>query len=385
MPSSEETQKLSKDVRLMEKLRQPENKFNALRLLQLLTVQEVYSAKERVSSIESEFRKLQEANVAGGARDEGIEERLEELRKDMDVFRLLLSEVDTTTENIKTDLETVRGKVHDEFFRQKVEDTRFNKDIKVLNKEIDHHHAKISLVEKSIEDVRSKVTGCHEIAKLSDKLARVESLVTTMQAKLDSGSTLASDQKKALAETLEEQARVRQYFNAFTPKQEKFVEFLDKFIEARAIPSESFPQTMVDEGPEPPAKASQLMDQYNHFKTSYRLKRPRSEPRFIRAYLKKIDPVSSWYIQRMLLEANPDLVSVLENKETSNKTDVVIFINLDKLSWDHVKTTMHHMDTNKLFSLLESEHVELDIPKPPRIPPRTFNLRPKRRRPDYKY
>ncbi|KAI4868508.1 hypothetical protein F4820DRAFT_444919 [Hypoxylon rubiginosum] len=394
MPSAEEAQSIAEDVRLLEKLHQPSNKLKAVRLLQLLTVKEVYGAKERLGLIESELRKLQDASIAGGTRNEDIEKHLKELREDNERFRLLLSEVDATTQNTKASLETLREKVSDEYFRQTAENVRFDKDIRVLNKEFDLQHAKLGSIEKDIMDFRSKVPGPHEIAKLSDSLARLESIVTTIQAKLDNNSKATSDQREALAETVHDQARVRQGFGAFTPKQEKFVEYLEKLTEAGS-PANSHKsplQATADEGnmkrlpssiplgPQPPPKALRLLDQYNHFSCSYRLKRPKSESRFIRAYLKKIDHVSAWFIQKRLLEEHPNLVDVLENVETSNKTGVVIFVSLDKLDWGQVKAIMRRINSEEFFSLLETQQARLDVPKPPR----RFNLRPKRRRTVYK-
>ncbi|XXG94677.1 translation initiation factor eIF4A [Hypoxylon texense] len=391
MPSAKETQRVAEDVRLLQMLRQPENKLNTLRLNQLLTVKELYGAKERISRIESEFRKLLDSSIVGGSRDE-IEKRLKEIREDNERLHLLVSEVDPSVQNTKASLATIRGKISDEYFRQTAENARFNKDIRDLKKELELQHVRLDPIEKAIEDLRSTVPGPHEITKLSDRLAQLESIVKSMQEKLDNGFTLTSDGKEALAETVQDQTRVRQSFSAFTPKD---LGYLEKLTEAGSAANthKPHPQATADEGnmerlpssiplgPQPPPKALQLLERYNHFSSSYRLKRPKSESRFIRAYLKKIDHVSSWYIQKRLLEEHPNLVNVLEKVETSSSTDVKIFLNLEKLNWGQVKTIMRRLNCEELFSLLETQQAELKIPSPPR----RFNLRSNRRRTHYKH
>lgn len=98
-----------------------------------------------------------------------------------------------------------------------------------------------------------------------------------------------------------------------------------------------------------------MLEQYNHFSNSYRIKRPKSETKFIRQYLKKIDRKAAWYIQMKLQQEYPDLVEPLQRAETSNKMAVMIFVDISKLRWDHVKIIMRRINGKELFGLLEAE------------------------------
>ncbi|KAI1404666.1 hypothetical protein F4819DRAFT_483390 [Hypoxylon fuscum] len=393
MRSAEETQRLSKAARFEDKLQRPKNQLSVLRLLQILTVKEVYGAQEQIALIEAGFRKLQEANAAEGVQNEAIEKQLDELRKDNEGFHQLLSEAEATAKDSKDNLESLRQKVSDEYFGLTADNARFSKDIRTLNKQIDRHWEKVGSVQRAIEYFGSKLPRSHEeIIKLSDTLARLEPMVTSMHEKLDGVSTLASDQKEALVETINDQARIRHFLDAFVPRQDKFFQFLEKLSEMNspALSTESLLETIatrgdrqrsqsISLGSQPPLKALQMLEQYNHFRSSYRLKRPKSDVRFIRSYLKKLDFKAAWLIQTKLHEEYSDLVDILDNPEKSNKTDVVIFISLDKLCWDQVKLIMHRINGKELFDLLEAEHVQLDIPVPRKRP----GLRPKRRRTIY--
>ena len=82
MSSVEERQKLARAARFEQKLQRPENQLSALRLLQALTVKEIYSVKKYLDSVEAELRELQESNTADAVRNEAIEKQLEELQKD---------------------------------------------------------------------------------------------------------------------------------------------------------------------------------------------------------------------------------------------------------------------------------------------------------------
>ncbi|KAI0176307.1 hypothetical protein GGR52DRAFT_354774 [Hypoxylon sp. FL1284] len=382
MSSQEERQKrLSKQDDLTGKLGLPVNKLNSIRIFQLLKAKEVYSAKERMGIIEAGFRKLQEAFEAGGACNENIQQQMEELKRDNEGLRQILSTVDTTVQDTRASLADLRGKVSDKLFKQTAENCRFTKDIRVLVHEIRHLHASHGSVEKNLKRFHHQIPNPHDIAQLDNKLTWLESVV---QARLDS-----SGQRETLEDITNIQDPLRQSLGAFTPRQERFVSLLGELTEASEISFHTtaneddwgqFPNP-VSAGPQPPPKAVRLLDRYNHYSSSYRLKRPRSESKFIKAYLKKIDRVSAWFIQKRLLEEHPGLVRVLEDVERSHSTGVVIFISLNNLRWEQVKNTMRRVDSKELFSMLETEDVELDIPKPA---PR-FNLRANRRLRSYKF
>lgn len=234
MRTEEETQKLVSIARLEDKLQQPGNQLNALRLLQALTVKEVYEAKRQLELVEERFCKLQEANVAEGGRNEGIEKQLDELRKDKEGLRSLISEADATTQNTKDSLESLRTKVSDEYFKLTADNARFGKDIKTLNKQIDRHQEQLSTVESALEDFRSKLPKPQDIATLNDTLARLEPMVKSMYDKIDKVSTLTLEEKEALAEAISNQGRVRNFLDTFVPKQEDFFQFLEKLHEANS-------------------------------------------------------------------------------------------------------------------------------------------------------
>ncbi|KAI2640542.1 hypothetical protein GGS26DRAFT_538590 [Hypomontagnella submonticulosa] len=372
MSSTIETQKLASAARFEQKLQRPENQLNAIRLLQALTVKEIYGAKRQLDSIEAEFCELQQSNIAGAVRNEGVEKQLEELRKDKESFRLLISEAEGGTKNTKDSLESLRTKVKDEYFKLTADNVRFTKDIKTLNKQIDRHQERLCSVEKSVGDFRAKLPRPQDITKLNDRLARLEPMVKSMYDKLDKVSTLTRDQREVFKEAVDNQARIRRFLDTFIPKQEDFLEFLDKLPKPApsSTSNEYFTDVAVDggnatrlftlpsSGPRPPLRAVQMLEQYNHFSSSYRIKRPKSEARFIRQYLKKIDHRAAWFIQIKLQQEYPELVESLQRPETSNKTDVMIFISVDRLSWDHIKTIMRKINGKELFSLLETGQEE---------------------------
>ncbi|KAG4221554.1 hypothetical protein PC116_g29970, partial [Phytophthora cactorum] len=361
MRTAEETQKLVNAARLEDKLQQPGNQLNALRLLQALTVKEVCEAKKQLDLIEERYRKLQEANAAESVRSESLEKQLDELRRDKEGLRSLISEADAATENTKDSLESLRSKVSDECFKLTADNARFGKDIKTLSKQIDRHEEKLCTVEDALESFRAKLPKSQDIAALNSTLARLEPMVKSMYDKLDKVSTLSLEEKQVLVDAISNQSRVRNFLDAFVPKQEDFFQFLEKLHEENpqavssgkdklqqavrystapltwlskdsllkgAINEASFSQLSnpPSSGPQPPLKAIQMLEQYNHFSNSYRIKRPKSEARFIRQYLKKIDPRAAWYIQRKLQQEYPGLVDPLQRAEVSNKTAVMISI-----------------------------------------------------------
>ncbi|KAI0140949.1 hypothetical protein F4776DRAFT_676872 [Hypoxylon sp. NC0597] len=369
MRPMEETQRLFNAARLEEKLQQPENQQNALRLLQALTVKEIYAAKRKLDSIEDDLCKLQEANTTRGISNERVENQLGELRKDQEALHLLISKADTITHNTKDDLESLRAKVSDEYFKLTADNVRFSKDIKTLNKQVDRHKEQICTIETVLEDFRSKLPKTQQITELKDAVARLQPLVKSLSEKLETASVLNPDQKKEMMKVIRDQERVRQFLDSFIPKQEDFFQFLEKLpkMNSPTMTYESILQRAIDEGkagsqlfsrtlsgPQPPIKAVQMLDHYNHFSNSYRMKRPKSDGRFIRQYLKKIDHKAAWLIQMRLQQEYPDLVDILQHAETSNKTDVMIFLNVDKLSWDHVKIIMRRIKGKELFNLLET-------------------------------
>ncbi|KAI1455701.1 hypothetical protein F4805DRAFT_263611 [Annulohypoxylon moriforme] len=382
MHPTEETQKLVKAARLEEKLQRPENQLNALRLLQALTVKEIYGAKKHLDLIEVEFTKLQKASIAEGNRNETIEKHLEELQRDKESFQLLISEAETTSRNTKDGLEGLRAKVSDEYFKLTADNARFSKDIKTLNKQIDHHQEQLSTVEKAVDDFRSTLPNPQQITKMNDTLARIEPMVKSLYEKLNTVSRISLDQKEALAQTISDQAQIREFLKTFIPRQEDFFQFLEKIPEMissvtsgdlslNGIASEENSSQLANfgsSGPQPPQKAVLMLEQYNHFSNSYRIKRPKSEARFIRQYLKKIDHKAAWLIQMKLQQEYPDLVTPLQCPETNNKTDVVIFLDIDKLSWNHVKIVMRRINGRELFNLLEMAEQGEDTPLPCRRP-----------------
>ncbi|KAI1208792.1 uncharacterized protein F4807DRAFT_468399 [Annulohypoxylon truncatum] len=384
MHPAEETQKLVKAARLEEKLQRPENQLNALRLLQALTVKEIYGAKKQLELIEVGFTKLQETSITEGNRNEIIEKHLEELRKDKESFQLLISEAEATTQSTKDGLEGLRAKVSDEYFKLTADNARFSKDIKTLNKQIDYHENQLSTIEEAVEDFHSTLPNPQDITKINETLTRLEPMVKSLYEKLDTVSRITVDQKEAFTETINDHARLREFLEAFIPRQEEFFRFLEKIPEMississgdlplNGMTSEENPSQFANfgsSGPQPPQKAVLMLEQYNHFSNSYRIKRPKSEARFIRQYLKKIDHRAAWLIQMKLQQEYPDLVEPLQRPELSNKTDVVIFLDVNKLSWNHVKIIMRRINGKELFGLLEMDEQREGMPLPysrPRI------------------
>ncbi|KAL7629315.1 hypothetical protein AAE478_000835 [Parahypoxylon ruwenzoriense] len=375
MRSAGEMERLASAARFEKKLQHPENQPNALRLLQALIVKEIYGAKKQMGLIEAGFCKIQEANAAEGRRNENVERQLEELRGDKEGFRLLISEAEAATQNTKDDLETLREQVGDEYVKLTADNVKFSKDVKILSKQINNYRDQVGIIEGTLEDFRSKLLSSQEeLVKLSATLARLESMVKSTYENV-------GQKKEVIAETINDHAQVRQFLDAFIPRQDKFSQFLEKLPERLStFPSESAQTESMTEdnvspqpdsaSPEtqPPPEARRMLEQYNHFSSSYRAKRPKSEARFIRSYLKKIDRRASWLVQKKLQLEHPDLVDLLERAETSNKTDVVIFINVDKLCWNHVKVAMHRIDGKELFPLLKSEQDKLDLSIPRKRP-----------------
>lgn len=381
MRSREETERLTKVARLEGKLQRPENKLNALRLLQVLIVKEIHNAKTQMGLIEARFEKLQEAHAVEGIRNEAIEKQLEEVRKDKASFSLLLSEAKTTTQDTKDGLESLREKVSDEFFKLTADNARFSKDIKTLNRQVGCHQGRLGVVEEALDGFCAKVAESREeVTKLNDTLSRLEPMVKSMYGKLDGISSVTMDQKEALRETVNDHARIRQFLDSFVPRQEEFFHFLEKLPEANSSAAlgeslwgnSNHPASSASFTPQPPPKAHQMLEQYNHFSSSYRFKRPKSEARFIRAFLKKIDHRAAWLIQIKLHQEYPDLACQLEGgAEISRKRKVIFFISFERLCWEHVKAIMRGIDGKQLFKLLEAEEgpdTETDIPPPQFLP-----------------
>ncbi|KAI0889939.1 uncharacterized protein GGS22DRAFT_194232 [Annulohypoxylon maeteangense] len=364
MQPTEETQKLVRAARLEEKLQRPENQLNALRLVQALTIKEIYGAKRQLDLIEVGFSKLQEASIAEGNRNGTVEKHLEELRRDRENFQLLISEAEATTKNTKDDLDGLRVKLRDEYFKLTADNTRFSKDIKMLTKQMDHHQEQVSTVEKAVEDFRSTLPNPQDITTITETLARIEPMVKSLYEKLDSVSRITLDQKQALEETISDHARIREFLEGFIPRQDDFFQFLEKVPEMISSGDLSLNGMANDENssqlanfstscPQPPQKAVLMLEQYNHFSHSYRIKHPKSEARFIRQYLKKIDHRAAWLVQIKLQQEYPDLVEPLQFPEISNRTDVVIFLDIEKLTWNHIKIIMRRINGRELFNLLE--------------------------------
>ncbi|XDG06577.1 hypothetical protein ABKA04_006192 [Annulohypoxylon sp. FPYF3050] len=231
MHPTEESGKLVKAVRLEEKLQQPENQTNALRLLQALAIKEIYGAKRQLELIEAGFNKLREASIAEGSRNEAVEKHLEELRRDKESFQLLISEAEATTKTTKDGLEGLRAKVSDEYFKLTADNARFSKDIKTLKKQIDHHQGQLSSVDGIIKDFHATLPDPQDITRINETLARVESMVVLLYEKLDAVSKISLDQKEALMETIGDHAQIRRFLEAFIPRQEEFLQFLEKIPE----------------------------------------------------------------------------------------------------------------------------------------------------------
>ncbi|KAI1382213.1 hypothetical protein F4677DRAFT_440014 [Hypoxylon crocopeplum] len=384
MCSTEKAQKLTSASELSMMLEQPEGWHKALRLLPILIFEEIHETKRQMSLIEAGFGKLKEANAAQGTCNDAIEKQLEELRKDKDGFRLLISEAEAGVQASNYLLKDLREKVSDEYFKLTADNARFGKDIKSLNKQIDSHREQLSSVEKALGGFCSKLPGTQEeITKLNETLSRLEPMVKSMYEKVDKVSMVATDKRNrdALMETASGQEHIhhlRHFLDAFIPRQDMFLQFLEKLPETSTPDTSSVTTTNgVTDGlslnprssePQPPPKAHQVLEKYNYFSSSYRLKRPRSEAKFIRAYLKHVDQRAAWLMQTKLQKEYPDLVTPLERAERSKTTDVIVFINVEKLEWGHIKTMMHQLDGNELFKLLEADREELDIPVP--VPPR---------------
>ncbi|KAI1768245.1 hypothetical protein GGR53DRAFT_462499 [Hypoxylon sp. FL1150] len=382
MSTSEGREKIVRDSEISKELCKPENRLKAMQIFELLTVREVKNAKARLDAIEAGFRTLQEANIAADARNEDVDRQLEKLKKKQDEFQLVLSEVDSTTQNFKESLTSLRDKFSDEVIRRSAKDVRLDKEIEILHKQLWKHSMNLSAIEEAMEDFHSRAPGFAEIRELNNTVTRLEANVRTLEAKFNGGAALAVSQKSASEERTDNQVVPRQ---SHGPKQGRRLEFVDKLSEA--APSETFPdsprQMMGDESnrgneeqlassiplgpqaPQPPEKAVVLLNKYDHFCNAYINKTPSSDPRFIRSYLKRIDRVSSWFIQKLLLEVHPNLVHIIEAAEIDQKTGSAIFVSTDKLAWSHIKGIMRGMDGLKLFSLLAAEQVDIEIPTPP--------------------
>ncbi|KAI5862170.1 hypothetical protein GGS23DRAFT_610834 [Durotheca rogersii] len=404
MCSGDELERLARAARLEGKLRQPENQLSALRLLQALVVKEIYAAKKQMGLVEARLRKIQEANTAEGRNDD-IDKRLDELRKDKEGFRQLISEAGAAARDTKDDLESLRDQVSDEYVKLTADNVRFGKDVRALNKQVSQHQERIKAVESALDDFLAKLPPWQdELTKLNGALARLEPMVRSVYDKAGrqtEGTTI---------ETVSEQeAKIRRFLDIFVPRQEKFLQFLEQLparssatlstaSESSTMISESLDGNAVGGGgggggrsdngsdsrtsqlkspsplvpsivpPEPPQQQEQEKK-----KERGNDKRKRKERDKVRDQAQRIpqdgDPGPPPEARRLLEQYNHFSCSYRAKRPKSEARFVGSFLRRidaraarllrerlgspDSLRWAHVKNAMHRLDGRELFAVLQ--------------------------------
>ncbi|KAH9908926.1 hypothetical protein F4778DRAFT_776094 [Xylariomycetidae sp. FL2044] len=121
-------------------------------------------------------------------------------------------------------------------------------------------------------------------------------------------------------------------------------------------PSASQPNPPVDTGSNdqqapikiPLPEAEKVAQRFFSFKRKYRRENPADEPGFIRYFLGSIDPRGAWFIQRKLWDFNPELVHLRHAERKSTVSEVVYYISMSKLKWNHLVKAMHTIDGAEL-------------------------------------
>ncbi|KAI1083219.1 hypothetical protein F5B20DRAFT_577604 [Whalleya microplaca] len=337
-------------------------------LSQAWTLKSIKCMLHKLDLMEGMMRDIQGAKAA---------ETLEELQKDVESLRKLYHDVEPGVRTTNKSLQVLNDQVNYHYRHLNENIGKAGEKIESVTDTLHRQQKHIDITQESIKATQSSVSAQEEEMKiLNDSLIEVTRSVQSLDDKLGSlhktfeqKSMVASEEKEIIENLVDGQAQFQDSLNRLAPFQERLLQFLEPPLIPNSPVNQNDPRpekpisnndATMSKAPtclgrrSPPAAAKQMLEKYAKFRKSYMAHRPKSEARFIRGYLRKLDSRIAWFIQKELQKDYPDLVEVLET-ETWSKTGAAIFINVDKLSWQHVKDTMHRTNYKPLYDLLDRD------------------------------
>ncbi|KAI5926816.1 hypothetical protein F4810DRAFT_489843 [Camillea tinctor] len=351
MGSNEESQKLARAAKLNAMLQEPENRIKASSIIQALLVYNVHSTQKDLERIDGEIQKIRDNCAAQGNYRQDFAEKQEELRKDIEGLRLLISESGGLAQTHGDKLGALSEKVNSFYSQQTTQNTKLGEDIEFVTRTINDYQQDFDRMRKKIEDLEfGRITPQkEEIEKLRAALEDMKSETDRLRKEL---SQTPTDGQKQQQETLQgimrQQEQSSQFFEQLSLKQAAFLDFLQKLaansIEAddrageaqvnkpAASPTPSPTPTLTPaptSTPTTPATApissptatptptsastsSRAQQQpvapevvkfwktFCRYRKSYRARAPRSEASFVRYFLKNLDAAAASFVQTRL-------------------------------------------------------------------------------------
>ncbi|KAI0009741.1 hypothetical protein F4779DRAFT_617237 [Xylariaceae sp. FL0662B] len=338
-------------------------------LSQAWTLKSIKCMLHRFDLMEGMMRNTQEAKATG---------ILEELQRDVEALRKLYHEVESGVRDTTGSLEDLNEQVNDHYRRLNEKVDKTGKNIEFMSEVLNRQQEHIDTTKEKVRGAQSSISAqSEEVRKLNDSLLDVTRSVQSLDNKLDSlhrtfdqKSRVDSEEKHIIEKLVDGQAQFQDSINRLAPFQERLSRLLEPppVLSSLVALDDSLTgeQTTQNDAhtPQapacppkrsPPAAAQQMLEKYAKFRKSYMARRPKNEARFIRGYLKELDRRIAWFLQKELQKDYPDLVGVLEAKKRGRMADDSVFVNVDRLSWQHVKDTMHRADYRPLYDLLERD------------------------------
>ncbi|KAI1637380.1 hypothetical protein F4809DRAFT_326312 [Biscogniauxia mediterranea] len=231
MGSIEESQKLARAARLNAMLQEPENRIKASSIIQALLVYNVYSTQKDLERIDGEIQKIRDACAAQGDYRQDFAEKQEEIRKDVEGLRTLVSESGGLVQTHGNDLGALSEKVNTFCSQQTAQNTKLSGDIGVVTQTIDNYQQDFDKISKKIENHESAMVSSQkeDIEKLK---AAIEDMRTETDRLRGELSQVPADnqtqQQEALEGIMRQQEQSSQFFEQLALKQGAFLDFLQK-------------------------------------------------------------------------------------------------------------------------------------------------------------
>ncbi|KAI1501788.1 hypothetical protein F5X99DRAFT_191903 [Biscogniauxia marginata] len=409
MGSTEEGQRLARAAKLNLMLQEPDNRTKASSIVQALLVYNVCNTQKELERIDGEIQRIRDVCAAQGDHRREFAEKQEEIRRDVDGLRLLVSEAGGIAQTHGDDLGALTEKVNSLCSEQTTHTAKLSRDIQFMAQTIDSCQQDFDRARKTIEE--------HELARVAAQREEVEKLraaiedmrteTDRLRQELSREPTSSQKQQEALDDIVRQQEQSSQFFEQLASKQGVFLDFLEKLPvgppdlldsaaggggtdkPATTTPTTtSTPPTTITpsaststSAPAPTntaqpvsAEVVRFWKTFCRYRKSYRARAPRSDESFVWYFLKNLDPRAAAFMRGRLGREHPDVVRPpgRGSRDVFSISDEGEVFVSDGLAWHHVEQTVHNLDMRELQDAVaktSSSPLSPDAAKDPDLDP----------------
>ncbi|CAA0831542.1 Myosin heavy chain-related protein [Striga hermonthica] len=247
---------------LLRKARKENESIEAHVAKNIILLEEIEDKKSLMREVEQMRLMVKENELLveqGNDEKAELENRAEELNKELDKMRCLLSKKEAVAENMKTELGMIRAQceeLKESRLQDEVEKEKLKKQAVQLKSDLKKREEALISMEKKLKDgsgrgmnldavktnsKTSKPTArvSKEVASLKERIKLLESLIKSKETDLESSATKFLDKEKDLHNKIEElEGRLRVFQRTDHEVEKNFQEYRDKISSTTSITSE---------------------------------------------------------------------------------------------------------------------------------------------------